>query len=136
VACVREDASPNEVSRIDQAQDAPAVFPCQTSLASTATPAGTGIPAVADGNQGLPAATARGHPGSMHKISGLRDPAAAFPLPGGRDDAADRRQANRAVAGVRPRSGRDPPLAMMRPARNIGTNSHVRGPALGLAKMI
>jgi cation diffusion facilitator family transporter len=34
----------------------------------------------------------------MHKTSGLRDPAAAFPLPGGRDDAADRRAANRAVA--------------------------------------
>jgi hypothetical protein len=34
----------------------------------------------------------------MHKTSGVRDPAAAFPLPGGRDDAADRRAANRAVA--------------------------------------
>jgi cation diffusion facilitator family transporter len=34
----------------------------------------------------------------MHKISGTRDPAAAFPLPGARDDAADRRAANRAVA--------------------------------------
>ena len=34
----------------------------------------------------------------MHKTSGLRDPAAAFPLPGIRDDARDRRAANRAVA--------------------------------------
>ena len=34
----------------------------------------------------------------MHKISGLRDPAAAFPLPDTRDDAGDRRAANRAVA--------------------------------------
>jgi len=34
----------------------------------------------------------------MHKTSGLRDPAAAFPLPCTRDDAGDRRQANRAVA--------------------------------------
>ncbi len=34
----------------------------------------------------------------MHKISGLRDPAAAFPLPVRRDDAAERRAANRAVA--------------------------------------
>ena len=34
----------------------------------------------------------------MHKTSGLRDPAAAFPLPAVRDDAADRRAANRAVA--------------------------------------
>jgi cation diffusion facilitator family transporter len=34
----------------------------------------------------------------MHKTSGVRDPAAAFPLPGGRDDARDRREANRAVA--------------------------------------
>ena len=34
----------------------------------------------------------------MHKTSGLRDPAAAFPLPNGRDDAGDRRAANRAVA--------------------------------------
>jgi cation diffusion facilitator family transporter len=34
----------------------------------------------------------------VHKISGLRDPAAAFPLPGTRDDAKDRRAANRAVA--------------------------------------
>ena len=34
----------------------------------------------------------------MHKTSGVRDPAAAFPLPRVRDDAADRRAANRAVA--------------------------------------
>jgi cation diffusion facilitator family transporter len=34
----------------------------------------------------------------MHKISGARDPAAAFPLPVNRDDPADRRAANRAVA--------------------------------------
>jgi len=34
----------------------------------------------------------------VHKTSGLRDPAAAFPLPAVRDDAADRRAANRAVA--------------------------------------
>jgi cation diffusion facilitator family transporter len=34
----------------------------------------------------------------MHKASGTRDPAAAFPLPGRRDDARDRREANRAVA--------------------------------------
>jgi cation diffusion facilitator family transporter len=34
----------------------------------------------------------------VHKTSGLRDPAAAFPLPVVRDDAGDRRAANRAVA--------------------------------------
>lgn len=34
----------------------------------------------------------------MHTTSGLRDPAAAFPLPGVRDDARDRRAANWAVA--------------------------------------
>ena len=34
----------------------------------------------------------------MHKVSGLRDPAAAFPLLSVRDDAKDRRAANRAVA--------------------------------------
>src|ERR1700722_25079 len=34
----------------------------------------------------------------MHKTSGLRDPAASFPVPGTRDDTADRRQANRAIA--------------------------------------
>jgi cation diffusion facilitator family transporter len=34
----------------------------------------------------------------MHTSSGLRDPAAAFPLPNARDDAGDRRAANRAVA--------------------------------------
>ena len=34
----------------------------------------------------------------MHRTSGQRDPAAAFPLPAGRDDSEDRRQANRAVA--------------------------------------
>src|SRR5579859_5793048 len=34
----------------------------------------------------------------MHKTQGLRDPGAAFPLPGSRDDATDRRAANRAVA--------------------------------------
>jgi cation diffusion facilitator family transporter len=33
----------------------------------------------------------------MHKASGLRDPAAAFPLPVARDDAQERRAANRAV---------------------------------------
>ena len=34
----------------------------------------------------------------MHKTLGLRDPAAAVPLPSVRDDAGDRRAANRAVA--------------------------------------
>jgi cation diffusion facilitator family transporter len=34
----------------------------------------------------------------VHKTTGARDPAAAFPLPGARDDAQDRRAANRAVA--------------------------------------
>jgi hypothetical protein len=34
----------------------------------------------------------------MHKISGQRDPAVAFPLPMRCDGAAERRQANRAVA--------------------------------------
>ena len=34
----------------------------------------------------------------MHKTTGVRDPAAAFPLPSLRDDAKDRREANRAVA--------------------------------------
>jgi cation diffusion facilitator family transporter len=34
----------------------------------------------------------------VHQVSGVRDAAASFPLPGSVDDAADRRQANRAVA--------------------------------------
>lgn len=34
----------------------------------------------------------------MHKTAGLRDPAAAFPLPSTRDDVEERRQANRAIA--------------------------------------
>jgi cation diffusion facilitator family transporter len=34
----------------------------------------------------------------VHKTTGARDPAAAFPLPGARDDAQDRRAANKAVA--------------------------------------
>jgi divalent metal cation (Fe/Co/Zn/Cd) transporter len=34
----------------------------------------------------------------VHKTQGQRDPAAAFPLAHGRDDADERRQANRAVA--------------------------------------
>jgi hypothetical protein len=34
----------------------------------------------------------------VHKTSGQRDPAATFPLPLQRDDAQDRREANRAVA--------------------------------------
>ncbi|MGH3206510.1 MAG: cation diffusion facilitator family transporter [Trebonia sp.] len=34
----------------------------------------------------------------MHKTSGVRDPATAFPLPVRRDDTDDRRDANRAVA--------------------------------------
>src|SRR5258708_7853752 len=33
----------------------------------------------------------------MHKTTGRRDPAAAFPLPSTRDDAHERRQANRAI---------------------------------------
>jgi cation diffusion facilitator family transporter len=34
----------------------------------------------------------------MHKTAGVRDPAAAFPLPTVRDDVQDRRAANRAIA--------------------------------------
>jgi cation diffusion facilitator family transporter len=34
----------------------------------------------------------------MHKTAGLRDPAAAFPLPTTRDDAQERREANQAIA--------------------------------------
>ena len=34
----------------------------------------------------------------MHKTAGVRDPAAAFPLPSTRDDGQERRAANRAVA--------------------------------------
>ena len=46
----------------------------------------------------MPAARARRHPGTVHKTLGLRDPAAGFPLPGVRDDAGDRRAANRALS--------------------------------------
>jgi cation diffusion facilitator family transporter len=46
----------------------------------------------------LPASGRPGHADVMHKTSGVRDPAAAFPLPRVRDDAADRREANRAIA--------------------------------------
>src|SRR6202050_1101111 len=38
------------------------------------------------------------HAGGMHKTTGVRDPAAAFPLPSTRDDAQERREANRAIA--------------------------------------
>jgi Co/Zn/Cd efflux system component len=34
----------------------------------------------------------------MHKTTGQRDPAVAFPLRSTRDDAQDRRQANKAIA--------------------------------------
>jgi cation diffusion facilitator family transporter len=34
----------------------------------------------------------------MHKTTGVRDPAAAFPLPSTRDDRQERREANRAIA--------------------------------------
>jgi cation diffusion facilitator family transporter len=47
------------------------------------------------GKRGL---AAFGHHGLMHKTAGLRDPAAAFPLPAMRDDVKERRDANRAVA--------------------------------------
>ena len=40
---------------------------------------------------------ASGHAGWMHKTAGLRDPAAAFPLPSMRDDVQERREANRAI---------------------------------------
>jgi cation diffusion facilitator family transporter len=46
-----------------------------------------------DGLSGL-----RDYPGRVHKTLGQRDPASAFPLAHGRDDADERRQANRAVA--------------------------------------
>jgi hypothetical protein len=46
----------------------------------------------------LARAARHSHAGRTHKTSGLRDPAAAFPLPKIRDDAKDRREANRAVA--------------------------------------
>jgi cation diffusion facilitator family transporter len=36
--------------------------------------------------------------GKMHKTAGVRDPAAAFPLPSTRDDVQERREANRAIA--------------------------------------
>jgi cation diffusion facilitator family transporter len=39
-----------------------------------------------------------GDHGGMHKTAGLRDPAAAFPLPATRDDVQERRDANRAIA--------------------------------------
>lgn len=39
-----------------------------------------------------------GYPDQVHKTLGQRDPAAAFPLAHDRDDAAERRQANRAIA--------------------------------------
>lgn len=48
--------------------------------------------------RGFASPPGRGHPGRMHKTSGQRDPAAAFPLPSTRDDAQERRQANRAIA--------------------------------------
>lgn len=38
------------------------------------------------------------HPGGVHKTTGQRDPATAFPLPATRDDAVERRDANQAVA--------------------------------------
>jgi hypothetical protein len=46
----------------------------------------------------LPGWAPGGHPGRIHKTSALRDPAAAFPLASVRDDARERREANRAVA--------------------------------------
>jgi len=47
---------------------------------------------------GLPAAGPTRDAVGVHKTSGVRDPAVAFPLPQARDDAADRRAANRAIA--------------------------------------
>jgi hypothetical protein len=38
-----------------------------------------------------------GHPGGMQKTTGVRDPAATFPLPSTRDDAQERREANRTI---------------------------------------
>jgi hypothetical protein len=48
----------------------------------------------------LPPAGAAGgdYPVGVHKTRGQRDPALAFPLAGTRDDADERRQANRAIA--------------------------------------
>jgi cation diffusion facilitator family transporter len=48
------------------------------------------------GQAGLPGRA--DYPGLVHKILGQRDPARAFPLAHTRDDASERRQANRAVA--------------------------------------
>jgi len=49
------------------------------------------VPAFA--SMGMP-----GHADGMHKTAGVRDPAAAFPLPSTRDDVQERRDANRAIA--------------------------------------
>src|SRR6516165_1169887 len=48
---------------------------------------------------GWPGAGGQPHyPDRMHKTLGQRDPAVAFPLAHGRDDADERQQANRAIA--------------------------------------
>jgi hypothetical protein len=64
-------------------------------------PAGS-RPLAVSGQSGQKAIRRHGKPagslGGVHKTTGVRDPAAAFPLPGIRNDAADRRAANRAVA--------------------------------------
>ncbi len=55
----------------------------------------------------------------MHKTSGQRDPAGAFPLPASRDDGEERRPANRAVAvcaWVDPELGARDADALGRPA--------------------
>ena len=46
----------------------------------------------------MPCRGCPGHAGGMHKTAGVRDPAAAFPLPSTRDDMQERREANRAIA--------------------------------------
>lgn len=55
-------------------------------------------PSCTNNADGLPGRLADDHAVLVHKTSGLRDPAAAFPLPVTRDVAGDRRQADRAVA--------------------------------------
>ncbi|HEX6448166.1 MAG TPA: cation diffusion facilitator family transporter [Trebonia sp.] len=60
----------------------------------TVTPGNKGTKPVAAGGRRL----SGDYSGRMHKTDGQRDPALAFPLASVRDDADERRQANRAIA--------------------------------------
>jgi cation diffusion facilitator family transporter len=70
----------------------------------------------------------------MHKTTGVRDPAAAFPLPSTRDDAQERREANGAIAvsaiGLAVTGGVELALAVLTGSVGLTVGRRIKSPTL------